>query len=252
MTGLATDLGNNTAAPRRPDLPLERLALIYEDIFTVIVRVQTGKQQIERADSFRERVKSVLKSTGQAARHRGYSADDVQHANFAVVAFLDETVLASSETVRSEWARKTLQEELFHQRSAGELFFQQLDQLRACPDSPELIQVLEIYYLCLLLGYEGKYAVGSKAELYLLMDNVRERIEHVSKYSPELSADARAELRQDAGPALPADPVLKWTRLLAVAAAGFALICFIAFKIALLSQTADVHALLSRLSPSGL
>jgi len=205
----------------------DRLALLYEGILTAIVRVQSGRQQIQGSEAFRERMKAALREIGDVAARRGYAKEDVYEANFAVVAFLDEVVLSSQDASRSQWARKSLQEELFDQRSAGELFFKHLEELRAHRDSPQLAEVLEVYYLCLLLGYEGRYAVGSKAELHLLMDNLRERIERIFGRNPEFSPDAGLPDQAPAAPA--ADPLPRQLQFAALAAAVFALLCFIGF-----------------------
>ncbi|MGI8741992.1 MAG: DotU family type IV/VI secretion system protein [Bryobacteraceae bacterium] len=226
--------------------PSDHLALLYEGILTAIVRVQSGRQQIQGSDSFRTKMKSALDEIGRAAAQRGYTAEHVKEANFAIIAFLDEAVLTSNDGGRTQWARKTLQEEMFNQRSAGELFFQHLDQLRAHRDSPQLAQVLEVYYLCLLLGYEGKYAVGSKAELHLLMDNLRERVERISGRVVEFSPDAQLPPQSPAP--VHVDPLPRRIRILALAAAAFALLCFVCFKFYLSLQTGELHSVVREVS----
>ncbi len=248
-----TNFGEESSPPAAQRIPLERLALLYEGIFTVIVRIQSGKQPIQRMDTFRARMKTVLADIARAAAQRGYTADDVAEANFAVIAFLDEAVLTSNESGRTQWARKTLQEEVFNQRSAGELFFQRLDQLRANRDSPELIQLLEVYYLCLLLGYEGKFSVGSKGELYVLMDNLRERIERLSGRAVALSPDLQLDvLKAVQAPSSERDPLPRWARWVGLGAAAFAAICFIVFRLYLSAQAGGLHALLSQPGRPGL
>lgn len=222
------------------------LALLYEGILTAIVRVQSGRQQIQGSDAFRTRMKTALDEIGRAASQRGYTADNVKEANFAIIAFLDEAVLNSNDGGRTQWARKTMQEEMFNQRSAGELFFQHLDQLRAHRDSTQLAQVLEVYYLCLLLGYEGKYAVGSKAELHLLMDNLRERVERISGRIVEFSPDAHLPPQQPI--AIPLDPLPRRIRILALAAIAFALLCFVFFKASLSSRIGELQNVIREVS----
>src|SRR4030088_194183 len=91
----------------------DRLALLYEGILTAIVRIQTARQQVQGSDAFRTRMKDALKDIADMAARRGYAREDVAEANFAVVAFLDEIVLSSQDSGRSQWARRSLQEELF-------------------------------------------------------------------------------------------------------------------------------------------
>jgi type VI secretion system protein ImpK len=243
---------NSLSSQQTLRVPLERLATLYESIFTVIGRIQSGKQPIQEIDTFQTRMKSAINEIARAAAQRGYNADAIAQANFAVVAFLDEAVLTSSESGRTQWARKTLQEEMFGQRSAGEVFFQRLDQLRPNRDSSELIQLLEVFYLCLLLGYEGKFSVGSKGELYLLMDNLRDRIERTTGRSIALSPNRKLDKAMPTGQQVAtADPLPRWTRLAALGAALLALICFIVFKLILSSQASEISHLFSQVSRSG-
>ncbi len=232
----------------KPNPKLDRLALLYEGILTATVRVQSGRQQVQDPESFRTRMKQALREIASTAARKGYSAEDVQEANFAVVAFLDESILTADPSA-TEWAQKSLGEELFGQRSAGEMFFKHLETLRANRDSRGLAEVLEVYYLCLLLGYEGKFAGGSKAELQLLMTNLRDRIERVFGRNPEFSPDA-ALPDEPVAIAPPADPLNMQVRLFALAAFLLAVLCFVGFSLHLSSKSSDVqqtiHEKLSR------
>lgn len=231
------------AAPK-----LDRLALLYEGILTATVRVQSGRQQVQDPEHFRTRMKQALREIASTAARKGYSAEDVQEANFAVVAFLDESVL-TADPCATEWARKSLGEDLFGQRSAGEVFFKRLESLRANRDSPSLAEVLEVYYLCLLLGYEGKFAGGSKAELQLLMTNLRDRIERIFGRNPEFSPDG-ALPDEPVAIAAPADPLNTQVKLFALAAFVLAVLCFLGFSLHLSSKSSDlqqaIHERLSR------
>ena len=230
----------------KPTPKLERLALLYEGILTAVVRVQSGRQQMQDQESFRTRMKQALREIASGAARKGYSAEDIQEANFAVVAFLDETVLTADPNA-TEWARKSLGEELFGQRSAGEVFFRRLETLRANRDSQSLAEVLEVYYLCLLLGYEGKFAGGSKAELQLLMSNLRDRIERIFGRNPEFSPDGVAP-SEPVALAAPPDPLDRQVRLFALAALVLAILCFVGFSLHLGSRSSDVeHAIQERL-----
>jgi type VI secretion system protein ImpK len=228
-------------------LKLDRLALLYEGILTATVRVQSGRQKVEDPENFRTRMKQALREIASTAARKGYSAEDVQEANFAVVAFLDETVLTSDANA-TDWAQKSLGEELFGQRSAGEVFFKRLETLRANRDSQNLAEVLEVYYLCLLLGYEGKFAGGSKAELQLLMSNLRDRIERIFGRMTEFSPDGALPTTEPVPIAPPADPLDRQVKLFALAALALALLSFVGFSLHLGSKSTDIqHAIQERL-----
>lgn len=206
------------------------LASLYEGVFTAVVRVQSGSQSVQRADSFRAKMRDVLRDIGRTAVQRGFEPEYVNDAHFAVVAMLDEAILTSEDPAKQDWAKSTLAEEMYQLRSAGEVFFERIERLRSNRDSPQLAQVLEIYYLCLLLGYEGRYAVGNKADLKLLMDNLRERIDRVSAQTPGFSPDA-ALPPVEPSPAPLEDPLPAKLRVAAIAALSAAAIIFLLAQI---------------------
>jgi len=118
----------------------------------------------------------MVVAADREAREAGYDRDVVRLAVYAFVAFLDESVLNSSQEMFSDWPRRPLQEEVFGDHRAGETFFQNMRDLLSRPDSRALADVLEVYLLCLLLGYRGRYGSGSSSELRSLMSDARQKI----------------------------------------------------------------------------
>ncbi len=157
----------------------ENLALIYQGLLTGIVRIQSGRQHVGDAESFRRRTQAALRDIERDAVGATYDGTDIRETHFAVVAYLDAVILNSAEPIRAEWERKTLQEELFGQTDAGVVFFEKLERLRSRRDSRQLADVLEIFLLCLLLGFEGRYAGGLRGELYSITERLSTRIEDI-------------------------------------------------------------------------
>jgi type VI secretion system protein ImpK len=88
----------------------------------------------------------------------------------------------------ADWGRRPLQEEVFGGAMAGELFFQYLQQLLGRQDSEDLADVLEVYQLCLLLGFKGRYSVTHGSELQVIAGHVAQKIERARGRRGELSA----------------------------------------------------------------
>jgi type VI secretion system protein ImpK len=84
----------------------------------------------------------------------------IQLTFFAMVALLDESVLKLQSPAFAEWAQRPMQEEMFGHNRAGEVFFDHLRTLLARQDSEETADGLEVYALCMLLGFKGKYAIS--------------------------------------------------------------------------------------------
>ena len=240
---------SETAHTEAPEVrKLDRLALLYEGILTVAARVHTARQQFQDPEEFRLRMKKTLDQVAATATRRGYSRRSIEEATFAVVSFLDEAILTSPD-VGADWVGKSLGEELFDQRSAGELFFKRLDSLRTHRDSQDLGEILEVYELCLLLGYEGKYAGGAKGELQQLMSNLRERIERILGRNPEFSPDI--EIDDVAIRSVSAvDPLGRQLKLFALGSLLLALLCYVGFSVNLHNDLREIHRMvMDRVAP---
>ncbi len=214
---------------RRPD----NLALAFQEVFTVIERLRANRQAVSDAASFRWQFREALKMAEQEARNRGYSAEDIQSAIFAAVAFLDESILNLRNPIFADWPRQPLQEELFGLHIAGEVFFQNLQKLLGRTDSYDLADLLEVYYLCLLLGFAGRYSIGGRGDLRAVMEETADKIRRIRRPSPELSP----------GWMLPPEPkrvpktdlwVKRWA-LIAGGALLLTILLFIVFKVSLSS-----------------
>jgi type VI secretion system protein ImpK len=215
-----------SAATRRP----ESLALIYQEVLTAVERLRANRQGVTDPNAFRHHTREAIKTAAGQALAAGYPAEDVKLATFATVAFLDESVLNSQNPIFSDWLRKPLQEELFGTHIAGEVFFQNLQQLLGRSDSPDLADLLEVYYLCLLLGFGGRYSVGNRGELSEVMRLTGEKIRRIrGPFGPLSPAWAPPNDAVATG----ADPVVKRLMIAAIACAALMLLLFVIYKLVL-------------------
>ncbi len=229
-----------STTPARPD----NLALLFQEVLTAIVRVRSNRQSFTDAESFRYHMREALKSAAQEARNRaGYSGEDIRMATLAVVGFLDESILNTGNPLFADWPRKPLQEELFGIHMAGEVFFQNLQQLLGRTDSVDLADLLEVHYLCLLLGYTGRYSGSRGGELQAIMASTADKIRRIRGAFGPLSPAWAPEgelvvVSKD-----------RWVRALliaAVACLALTLILFAVFKVSLGSGAGDVHSIASQ------
>jgi type VI secretion system protein ImpK len=211
----------------------ERLPLLYQGMLTAIVRIQSGKQPLIDANTFQKRMESLLDEIEREAIKVGYRNQDIQDAHYAIIAFLDETVQRSSDANRNQWT--PLQAKRYAQAVAGEGVYERLKTIRTRRDSRELADLLEVYDLCFLLGYQGRYAVGGRSELDRLIEDLREQIERIRGYQAALSPEGTLPaMPQTAAPSDASDG--RW-RIAAIACAAFACISWIVLYLVL-----DHHA----------
>jgi type VI secretion system protein ImpK len=138
----------------------------------------------------RKRLVTEVGTLVATARKRGLAAgldpQSVDDAGYAVVAAIDEAVLASACSFRAEWESEPLQLTLFGDHLAGEHFFDRLEHLRERGKGQ--LPVAEVFHRCLTLGFRGRYHLESDDKLRYLMARLAEEI---------------ARGRQDAGPLAP-------------------------------------------------
>lgn len=229
-------------APPAPGLPAHRgrLAHALQDAFTVTVRVRTGRQVAADAGQFRTRMKSLLAASDRDARQAGYSADLVKRAIYAFVAFLDESVLNSPHAMFSDWARQPLQEEIFGDHMAGETFFRHLHELLGRQDSAELADTLEVYHLCLLLGFRGRFGSADHGDLRSLVAEVGDKIRRIRGGPEPLAPSAGLP---DEVPVPPRDPWLRTFALVAVSALVLSVVLLILFRFLLSGAVEGIETL---------
>ncbi len=225
------------AAPVAESPFSNNLALIFQEVLTVVERLRAGRQQVANAAAFRAQIRNSLGAAEQEALRRGYTQEDVRVGTFAVVAFLDESILNSRAAVFADWARKPLQEEVFGVHVAGEIFFNNLDRLLGRQDSEALADLLEVYKVCLLLGFRGRYGVSASAEIRSYIARIDEKIRRVRK-PLTLPWQMPAEVVLPGGDAW--IPALRW---LAIGCAIIAIALFVAFKFSLSSSAGELQSI---------
>jgi type VI secretion system protein ImpK len=221
------------------------LALVLQEVFTVTVRLRNNRQMVNDAEVFRNQIRSALKAAEREGKALGYTDEDIRLGIFAVVAFLDETVLNLRNPVFQDWVRRPMQEELFGQHVAGETFFQHLQKILGRRDTPETADLLEVYYLCLLLGFLGRYSVAGKGELRAIMGAIDDKMRRIRKTRPDLSP-----AWEIGGRAVNISSTDTWAQRLAFTAigcAGLAVVLFIFYSILLGSGVSDLSTLAAQL-----
>lgn len=207
--------------------------LLQKNILTFIVRIRSNREPLPDLEKLRKRMKDALLDFERIGGAAGYASTEIREAEFAVVAFLDETILSMRDPRCDEWRKRPLNNELFGQAVAGDAFYERLTELERGRDSAHLADVLEVYVLCLLLGFEGRYAPPLRGEADRIADRLRRRIDAIRgtdyKLSPPLSLAAPAV---EAAPPSHA-PWLKW----ALSAAAAVVLLFLIYYISLAYRT---------------
>lgn len=166
---------------------------LFSELFAYVLLFEQTHLQGEFQPSYeqvRRDIAALLEEQKAAAKRQGMLDRDYQDACFAVVAWADETILRHSTWKHHhEWSALPLQLEYFQTRNAGEEFFERLERVR-----PEQKEVREAYYLCLGLGFSGRYFLGVEDELKLNqirheqaqhMALPEEDVQDIEKFTPQ-------------------------------------------------------------------
>lgn len=114
-----------------------------------------GTSRPADAETLRTRCEHVLAEFVSKAQRGAAPADHVDAAKYAYVALIDERIMSSDLHIREAWLASPLQMRHFDSFAAGEEFYTRLEKFRH-PQTPSAADVLEVYHLCLALGFRGK------------------------------------------------------------------------------------------------
>jgi type VI secretion system protein ImpK len=144
--------------------------------FYVLFMLRNGAAPPDAA-TFMDRVSIFLSEFEREAKRLRADADDIHAAKYAFCAAADEIVLASPFPLREQWERRPLQLAVFGDQLAGEHFFDRLEDLRG-KGAPRLA-ALQVFHMCLLLGFQGKYAHDGSEKLGYLTARLGDEIAHI-------------------------------------------------------------------------
>jgi len=142
---------------------------VCSDAITLAAQLAQA-QELPQPEVLRQRINGLFSTMAQRARQVGVSDADLREVTYALAAFIDEQILRSSWSGRQMWMAQPLQLLYFNENTAGEGFYQRLHTLQQTPGSEHLV---EIYYLCMTLGFQGRYAVPGAGDINLEQEHAR-------------------------------------------------------------------------------
>lgn len=135
--------------------PLSRMYVACAEPITLATQLASARE-LPPPDVLQRRISTLFDQMHTKCREAGFTDEDANDAKYAIAAFADEQIFRSQWPGRHQWMGQPLQLLYFRENTAGEGFFRQMARLQA---QPQRAHVLEIYYLCLCLGFQGQYAV---------------------------------------------------------------------------------------------
>lgn len=148
-------------------------SMALSDVFSELLILGSylkDARDLGNPDSLRARLEQMIQAAERRGVETGIPHDTLTVARYAVTAFLDEMILNSSWSFKDQWSSRPLVFQFFGEYVAGVEFFTRLETIRN--GWPVHIGLLEIYALCLILGFEGQYRIEGREKLKGLTEDV--------------------------------------------------------------------------------
>lgn len=156
------------AARLRPaetfNISLNPLVAAASSLLSEVVRLKHSYEG-EDLHALNQRLSSELKLFEHRALHDGAESSQVMAARYVLCTAIDEAVVTTPWGNESEWSQMSLLSSFHNETFGGEKFFQLLERLSRNP--VKHLPMLELMYLSLSLGFEGKYRVMPRGMLEL-------------------------------------------------------------------------------------
>jgi type VI secretion system protein ImpK len=168
----ATAEANEVVAPSAA-AALNPLVAAAIPLLNVVNQIQTSAQA--NPAQLRDALARGIQAFEATATRQNIAPQQILAARYALCTFLDEAAANTPWGGSGVWAKQSLLV-MFHKEAwGGEKLFQLLGKLAEKPEANR--DLLELLYLCLALGFEGRYRVVDQGRTQL--DQLRERLAQI-------------------------------------------------------------------------
>ncbi|MDQ5908897.1 MAG: type secretion system protein ImpK, partial [Pseudomonadota bacterium] len=206
-----------SSAPRSPGVGLNALEAAAAPLLSLIMRLKNTASHPD-PERLRQRMIEEIKTFTVNARNAGLHEKTVFRARYILCTTLDEVVLNTPWGRASQWSETSLLITFHNETWGGEKFFELLDAI--IQDPRKNLDLLELMYLCLAFGFQGRYR---------LLDNGRNRLDEQRERAYNAIRTARGEFERDLSPhwrgsIQDQNPLVRYVPLWVVAAVATALL----------------------------
>ncbi|HVK71636.1 MAG TPA: DotU family type IV/VI secretion system protein [Polyangium sp.] len=165
---------------------------VCSDVLSLILQLRNSRD-LPAPDILQRRVLQLFDTMMQNGREARIPEQDMIDAKFALAAFADEVIYHSSWPGKTQWLSNPLQLQFFQLNTAGDQFFVNLDNLHGQRNRSHVAQ---IYFLCLALGFQGKYRLRHQEGLQAVVEGLGNYVALAEGGGDQLSPNAE---RKDGG-----------------------------------------------------
>ncbi len=223
---------------------MDRVTEITEAVFNALSQIIVmDPDGVPMPEMVHQQLTIYVEQAARTAAKQGFSQSDTDDIRYALVALIDETMLQRGGALREFWLPRVLQLRYFNENVAGEAFFHRLEAVRRDTNRRD---VLRVYFLCLLFGFQGQYRIrGGQVELEDIRERVADDLLRAELLNPDLPLSPRG--------ARPPEPIadsrrnllLVWVSLVAATAS---VLLYIGLKLSLVSQVSQLAETIAALA----
>ncbi|MEW5547901.1 type IVB secretion system protein IcmH/DotU [Pseudomonas soli] len=135
---------------------LNPLVAAAGELLSEVVRLKHSETS-EDLTTLKERLSACIRSFETRIHYEGVESSQITVARYLLCTVVDEAVVTTPWGNESQWSQMSLLSAFHNETFGGEKFFAVLDRMSKNP--VKHLPMLELMYLCLSLGFEGKYRV---------------------------------------------------------------------------------------------
>lgn len=162
-------------------------------LFGLVIRLRKMDRH-PNVEALYATVRDQIASLDEEMLGHGYDSATLLAFRYALCSFIDEAVMSTSWGSHSVWAARSLLSAHHNETWGGEKFFTVLSRMMM--DAARYRDVLEFKYLCLCLGFKGKYGLqhNQTEALQGLIKKLHDVLRDLRGDAPEQLTDANANI----------------------------------------------------------
>jgi len=162
-------------------------------LFGLVIRLRKLSEYDDIQDLYAT-VRDQISALDEEIRQHGYDGATQLAYRYALCTFIDEAVMGTPWGAHSSWAERSLLSVNHSETWGGEKFFTVLSRMMM--DPARYRDVLEFKYLCLCLGFKGKYGLqhNQNEALQTIIVKLHRALRELRGETPEALTDASTNI----------------------------------------------------------
>lgn len=144
----------------------------------LILQIRAGF--IQPTQQLREQVEEMIAIIGVEAYRRRFLEEHTEAVKFMLSAYTDEMVLLQNFELKESWEQQPIQLRLFGENKAGRSIYSKVEDIYL-RQIDYWGPVLELYYMCFLMGFEGECKLIEPERRIRVMEQLKDALYRLNR-----------------------------------------------------------------------